>query len=154
MEEALEKVRTETIDSDPLSHHYPTLFHHMTVTAGYLKAYTASDFDLFQSWYLDLKANLADKANKAAEIEVEETCCLWKSNEIDRHAIAMEAEIKEAAKKKIYPFFLAAAANFNLLTTPRTWSRRPQFPPPPLLSWYVKVLEFQSSPNWGLILLN
>ena len=114
----------------------------MTATTGHLEAYTTLDFDLFQSWYLDLKVNLADKANKAAEIEVEETCCLWKSNEIDRHAIAIEAEIKEATKKKIYPIFLAAVANLNLLTTPKdlvkeapvptpTTSSKPAATPPP-----------------------
>ena len=116
-EEALEKLRAEALDTKPLSQHYPSLFHHLTTTAEHFEAYANSDIKPFCSWFMDLKADFCDKANKAAEIEVEEDCHLWKANEINRHAAAMGTEITKAAKKKIYLFFCAAAANLNLHTT-------------------------------------
>ena len=116
-EEVLEKLRAEALDPKPMSQHYPSLFHHLTTTAEHFEAYANSDIEPFCSWFMDLKADFHDKANNAAEIEVEDYCCLWKANEIDRHAAAMETEITEAAKKKIYPFFCTAAADLNLHTT-------------------------------------
>ena len=116
-EEVLEKLRVEALDLKPLLQHYPFLFYYLTTTAEHFEAYANSDIKPFCSWFMDLKADFCDKAYKAAEIEVKEDCCLWKANEIDRHAAAMKIEITEAAKKKIYPFFCAATADLNLHTT-------------------------------------
>ena len=93
----LEKLRAEALDPKPLSQHYPSLFHCLTATAEHFEAYANSDIEPFCSWFMGLKADFCDKANKAAEIEVEEDCCLWKANEIDRCAVAMETEITKAA---------------------------------------------------------
>src|SRR5216684_2726721 len=117
MQAELEEVRAGVTDPSLLSSSYPTLFYCLAAIAEHIEGHVSPDLDMYQSWYLSLKADFYKKASEAATIEVDELCRCWKASEIDRRAMAMETEIAEAAKQKNHSFFYEAAADIGLQRT-------------------------------------
>ena len=96
----LEKVRAETIDPDPLSPQFPTLFHRLATTVGDVSHHIGTDQEGYQNWYLTIKQLFMEKATKAATVEVDEKWLLWKADQIDRHGATYETEIAAKMRKR------------------------------------------------------
>ena len=125
LEEGKKKDWAEAPDPNPLSANFPTLFHRIAATADHLGDQITGDQVDIGSWVLEAKANLHDKATKAAQKEVEETLQQWKGEEINRRAAAQGAVIAGEVRKKNVEYFRGVAAELGF---------RPPLPPQGVLN--------------------
>ncbi|KAF8489009.1 hypothetical protein F5888DRAFT_1638816 [Russula emetica] len=120
-ETALEKVRAEAADPNPILSAYPTLFHRLGATAEEVAFNLGADAgespDGYQEWYSTLKNRFARKATKAAATEVDEKWLDWKANQLDRLAATFQLEIGEKARERGTSYFIETAERLGLQVT-------------------------------------
>ncbi|KAF8489697.1 hypothetical protein F5888DRAFT_1744919 [Russula emetica] len=120
-ETALEKVRAEATDPNPLLSAYPTYFHRLGATAEEvafnLGADAGEETDGYQDWYSALKNKFTKKATKAAAAEVDEKWLVWKANQLDRLAATFQLEIGEKARERGTSYFIESAERLGLQVT-------------------------------------
>jgi ribosomal protein S25 len=71
----------------------------------------------YQDWYAQTKEKFNEKATKAATAEVDEKWLNWKAKELNRRAMAFDAEITAEARNNNAKYFIATASSLGLRCT-------------------------------------
>jgi hypothetical protein len=122
---ALEKIRAETHNDNPINPKFPTLFHRLAAIGEQLEHCISTDLDSYQDWLGTLKRKTDQKLAKLAMADLKKKWWEWKVDQIDRQAAANLANINLVVRDRNLKYFVSTASSLGLDCMPKETGEEP-----------------------------